>query len=339
MPTQINRIIIHELKKEATSSSAEIILFDSLIDAADNRIVGLVTQLNKRYKESNEKYGVFDPEAPTIFHSAFQSYFDNDEDQKFINFSRSAAQNLKDRIENIPAAKGGYLVFVDFNINYRFVGVFLVRNTSGISFRMSQSQFNIDDVQHIDVENLAMAGRINLNLFSGNETRYLSFINNKQDSVSKFFIQWISSTELESNKKDTENLYQLFKTVDIPIDPETGIAPDQTTFFNNIHSVIISAPGRRVTLRGLSEELFGDPEFLIRECESRGIRINGEFKADAQVLKKFVHVKVKADNIDLAFPLNAYRNTVSFDENNQNRIIIESQRLAEKIREIINDTE
>jgi nucleoid-associated protein len=335
MSTLINRIIIHELKKEVKSSSAEITLTNSLIDSTDSRIVGLVTSLNRRYKDSNEKYGIFNPQDPTIFHTAFQSYFENDSDEDFIAFSRDAAQNLKDRIENIPPAKGGYLVFVDFNTTMRFVGVFLVRNTSGISFHLSSSHFNIDDVQHIDVENLAMAGRINLDLFEINETRYLSFINNKQDFVSKFFIQWISSTDLESNKKDTESLYQLLKTINIPVDTETGVAPDRTTFLNNVHNIIISSPDKRVSLRTLSQELFDDPEFILREAEARNMRINGDFKADSQVLKKFIYVKVKADNIDLAFPMEVYREIISFDEQNENRIIIESQRLADKIRDAI----
>lgn len=336
MSTRINRIIIHELIKEVKSSSAEITLTNRLIDSTDNRIIGLVTQLNKRYRDNNEKYGIFNSEDPSVFHTAFQTYFDNDSDEDFISFSRDAAQNLKDRIENIPPAKGGYMVFVDFNTTMRFVGVFLVRNTSGISFHLSSSQFNIDDVQHLDVENLAMAGRINLNLFERNETRYLSFINNKQDSVSKFFIQWISSTDLESNKQDTESLYQLLKSIDIPIDTETGGAPDRTTFLNNVHSIIISSPDKKVLIRTLSQELFDDSELILREAEVRGMRINGEFKADSQVLKKFIHVKVKADSIDLAFPMSVYRDIVSFDENNENRIIIESQRLADKIRDAIN---
>lgn len=335
----INRIIVHELEKEATKTSAKLNLFDSLVDEKDTRILHLVDELNNRYRENNQKYGVFNDEDPSDFHNEFKTYYERDSNKSFISFTKESSRSLKDRIENIAAAKGGFLVFVDYKIHDRFFAVFLVRNTEGISFRISSNQFDIDDVQHIDVENLAMACRINLNLFENDELRYLSFINNKSDSVSKFFLQWISSKDLETNKQDTENLYQLLKLVPLPIDQKTGESEDRSTFLNRAHSIIINTFERKVNLVSLSKALFDDENILSNQCEKNNTRINSVFTANRSVLRKFVHVKVKADRIELGFPLELYKNYVRIDENDPNQIIINSEKLAAKIKQSIEENE
>lgn len=333
MSTQINRIIIHELKKEATSSSAEVVLFDSLINSLEPRIINLVGALNKKYRESNETYGIFNSQEPTVFHDQFSQYFTANTDAQFIAFSQEATRDLRRIVSSIAPAKGGFLLFVHYRTTQPFVGVFLVRNTEGISFTMNNDEFNIDDVEHIDFENLAMACRINLDLFSAAERRYLSFINTKSDFLSKYFTLWISSTDLETFKQDTNNLHALIRAVEIPANPDTGEIVDRTTLLNSIHTHIQNSPGKRVVLREISQRFFFSDDYLLDQCEEKNIRISGEFKADTQALKKFVHIKVKGDLIDLAFPLTDYNGRVRIDENNQDRIIITSQRLADEIRE------
>lgn len=336
---KINRIIVHELEKEATKTSAKINLFDSLVDDKDYRILHLIDELNRKYGENNQKYGVFNEDDPSDFHDEFKKYHAQDSDKSFISFTKESSKNLKERIESISAAKGGVLIFVDYKINGRFFAVFLVRNTEGISFRINSDQFDIDDVLHIDVENLAMACRINLNLFEKNERRYLSFINNKSDSVSKFFLQWISSKDLETNKQDTESLYHLLKVIPLPIDNKTGLPEDRSIFLNRAHSIIINTFERKVNLDSLSKALFDDENILSNKCEENNIRINSVFTANRTVLKKFVHVKVKADRIELGFPLELYKNHVRIDENDPNQIIINSENLAAKVRQSIEENE
>lgn len=337
MAITINRIIIHELKKEVKQSAAQLVVSETVIpNIQDDRILNLVEQLNKRYRDSNEKFGVFNSATPTVFHQEFGLYANNLTELQFIQFTQNAAHDLRSRIENVPPAKGGYLLFADFNTTSRFIGVFLVRNTSGVSFNLVGNQFNINDVQHIDVENLAMACRVNHLRHQEDENRYLSFIHNKQDHVSNFFKQWIASTDLESNKEDTLNLHELIKLLPVPANNETGEIPELIAFLDIVYQTIKSFPNQKVNLRTLSEILYGDEDYLSEAAESNDLRINSEFKADNTVLRKFVQVKVKADGIDLTFPLSAYRELIEIDENNSDVIIIRSERLANKISQFIN---
>lgn len=336
---KINQIIIHELVKEGGSIGANLIHYSSVIDNADVRVVKLVNEINKRYKNRNETYGVFDSEKTTEFHTSFEAYFkSNLSEKKFIEFSILASKDLEKRIDSNAPAKGGYLIFVNYEASRHFVGVFLVRNTLGLSFSTNNKnkEFNIDDVQHVDFENLAMACRINVEAYRKTEIRYLSFINTKADEMSKYFTRWISSSDTETNKEDTERFYDLICEIEPPADKETGEIISKTDFLDRIHKNVLSIPGRLINIRDISNSFFDDSNHLSNEMERLNMQMNGEFKAHSTSLKKFVEIKASADLVELSFPHSVYKTIVSFDENDRNKIIINSEKLATKILAMIN---
>lgn len=336
---KINHIIIHELAKEGGSVGAKLTTYSSVIDNEDKRVVKLVTEINNRYKNRNETYGVFDTEKTTEFHTAFDTYFKGKlTEEKFVEFSILASKDLETRIDSNAPAKGGYLIYVNYEASRHFVGVFLVRNTLGLSFNTNNKnkEFNIDDVQHVDFENLAMACRINVEAYRKTEIRYLSFINTKADEMSKYFTRWISSNDTETNKEDTERFYDLMCEIDPPVDTETGEIISKIDFLDRIHKNVLSVPGRLINLREISNSFFDDPNHLSNEMERLQMQMNGEFKAHSTVFKKFVEIKATADLVELSFPHSVYKTIVSFDENDKNKIIINSEKLATKILAMIN---
>lgn len=333
----ITHIVIHELEKESGKTRASLTLFDSAINSTDTRVINLITELNNRYRNRSETYGVFDKSNPTIFHSSFENYFKKNTEEAFIEFSKLSSKDLKTRIEGIAAAKGGYLIFVHYEHIRKYVGIFLVRNTVGVSFKkdIDGHKFNIADVQHIDFENLAMACRINLDAYQGEGIRYLSFINKKSDDMSHFFTRWISSTDTETNEEDTNNLYNLLHQVELPLDEETKTPIDIFILLDRVYTSIKSTPGRVVNIRNLSASLFGDADYLPNYIEENNIIINGEFKAHPRAIYKFIRVRAKADEVELSFPRTAYKKIVRFDERDPSQIIITSEKLVNEIKTML----
>lgn len=334
----INHIIIHELYKEGGAVGAKLTTYSSVIDNKDLRVIKLVNEINNRYKNRNETYGVFDSANATEFHSAFNTYFEAGlKEKEFIEFSKSASKDLETRIDSNAPAKGGYLIFVNYKANRHFVGVFLVRNTLGLSFTKidDKKEFNIDDVQHVDFENLAMACRINIEAYSKTEIRYLSFINTKADEMSKYFTRWISSCDTETNKEDTQKFFDLICAVESPVDEKTKEKINKVELLDRIHKYVLSVPGRMINVRDISNSFYGDPNYLSTELERLEMQMNGEFKAHSTVFKKFVEIKASADQVELSFPHSVYKTIVRFDENDKSQIIIKSEKLASKIHDMI----
>lgn len=338
---KISHVIIHELEKDSGKIGANLILFDNVVNANDKRVTKLITELNNRYKNRSETYGVFDKKNPTVFHKAFEKYYKSKSEEEFISFSKSAAEDLKIRIDSNAPAKGGYLIFTSYEQNRKYVGVFLVRNTLGLSFKSNakQNKFDIDNVQHIDFENLAMACRISIDSYRKSEIRYLSFINKKGDEMSQYFTRWISTTDNETNEQDTKLLYELLHKVPTPIDPETDKEIERFAFLDKVYTAVKSTPGKIINIRSLSETFYGNPDFLPNHIETFNMSINGEFKAHPTVLRKFIHVRAKADNIELAFPHTVFRTLVRFDQRDSTQIIIKSEKLVAKIQEMLNSEE
>jgi nucleoid-associated protein YejK len=336
----ISRVVIHELEKQQGIVGANLTAFDSTIDHTDEKVVDLIKELNNRYRNRNETYGIFDNEDPTVFHKSFDKYHEKQTDKTFVDFTKDASTDLKIRVNNIPSAKGGYLIFAHYEYFQNFVSVFLVRNTTGLTLKKSAlgKKFDLDNVQHIDFENLAMACRINLDNFKKEDMRYLSFISKKgDDNTSKFFTGWLSSCPLESNKEDTQGLFSLFQNVDLPIDIETGESRTRQELLEFVHTVIKNTSKGTVNIRNISKAIYDDENFLPTYIEQNKIIINGEFKAHPSTLKKFIHIKAKADNVELSFPHTAYRSIVRFDERDPSQIIVRSQSLVDQIRLSLNN--
>ena len=338
---KLTHVIIHELDKEGGKIGASLNLFDSTIDSSSDKVIKLIRELNERYKNRSESYSVFDKNNPTVFHTSFDTYYKSREKKDFIKFSKQSSTDLKTRIDSISQAKGGYLIFAHYEHNRKYVGVFLVRNTLGLSFKadVKHNKFNINDVQHIDFENLAMACRISLDSYRKKEVRYLSFINKKGDEMSQYFTRWISSSETETNEEDTKQLYGIFNMLEPPVDEETSKPLERSDFLDRIYSSIKNKPGRMVNLRTLSEEFYGNTDYINDYIEKNGIIINGEFKAHPQALRKFIQIRAKADNIELSFPQSAFRSAVKLDENDQSQIIIKSEKLVQEIKSMIHREE
>lgn len=334
---EIKQIIIHELEKEVGETNAKIKLYDDLLDVEDKRIIRLLAELNSRYKYRNENYGIFDAKKPTAFHSTFESYYKAQSDSHFIKFTQVSANDLRDRIESVAPAKGGFLIFARYKQIKDFVGVFIVRNTTGFSFSRGSKKFNIDSVEHIDFENLAMACRINVAAFKRKDIRYLSFIGKSSDDMSRYFTKWVSSANTETNAEETRKLYDLLNAVETPKDKETGKTYKREEFLDKVYHYINNSPGKTVNLSGLGERFWEDSKYLIDFAEKNDIILNGEFKANPKELRNFVEIRAKADNVEIAFPKSEFRKKVRLDNKLKDQIIITSQKLADEIRNLISN--
>lgn len=326
----IHQVIIHELQKYGGKTGAKLRSSNSIMDSSNVEVINLITELNNRYRHRNENYGVFDDQNQTRFHSEFRQFFDTRSDEAFIDFTKNVANDLREKVDTVAPAKGGYLVFANYSDQRDFLGVFLIRDTQGVILRRNSQvrTFDIGKVEHIDFEKMAMACRINLQSFSNGTGRYLSFINRKSDSISKYFTSWISSTDTESNEQDTLYLYKILKELDLPKD-EKGNQYERDVFLDGVYRFINSIPEKQVNLRDIGQKYYGDENLLINYAHENEIPINTEFKGHSTVLKRFIQIRAKADNIELAFQHSQFKSAVRIVGKDQ--IVITSESLVNKV--------
>lgn len=335
---KVHKVIIHELHKPLGSSGAKLSKSLSLMDNTLENVIKIIEELNRRYRRKNEKQGIFDDLNPTIFHQSFDTFHKNISDKTFIAFSHSSAENLKDRIEGIGAAKGGYLVYAYYDDYRPYCSVFFVRDTTSIAFKRNKSvqSFDLNKVRHIDFEKLAMACRINVEAFKEENSKYLSFIHTKSDDLSQYFVRWISTRDTVTSEEDTNLLLKALKKMPLPKPSEGALPYEREKVIYNAYSQIKASPTNTVNVNDMSKTLFDDEDYLPNYLHQNHPEVPNEFKAHSAALRKFVRVYAKADEVEINFHPNALKNgVIKFNENNKNQLIINSKDLVEQIKESI----
>ncbi len=109
----IKYLIVHELIKETQQTEARIELSKDCLPITD-RSKRLIGQLNSRYDREIIQYAKFDRDNGKLFPEEYEKYHANPSEETFLELTQRALRNLRDQIQNILLAKGGYLVFFDY---------------------------------------------------------------------------------------------------------------------------------------------------------------------------------------------------------------------------------
>ncbi|MCW3789272.1 nucleoid-associated protein [Plebeiibacterium sediminum] len=331
---KVNKIIVHQIITEMHSSHVELESSNSLMKLSEKEET-LVNELNKRYKKhSTLTYAIFDDNPqPKDFQFLLDNYLDSFDDEDFISFSNKSIEILKKDLESKSASKGGYFVFVDYEIRDRFIGIFLIRNTNGQILKKINDTFQVDELMHIDFEKLAFGCRINLKSYQNEESkdRYLAFVQNKGDSTSKYFSEWIAIKNEQNNKVDSEKLMDICTKIEVPND-EKGNQMRRDDFMKNVSEYCSNLKGQNLNLWDLGRRFYPDDEYkIINYVDNNNIEINRNFKPVISVLNKFLNIDAEAENIKIKFPKKYYKSKKVELNKDKTSVIIHSTELAKKI--------
>lgn len=318
---QINSLIIHEIRKEAnTTNSATLYLSNSLLDVSNENVIKIVTSLEDSFSRKTLKRAKFSEDG-------FKEDFQNFRSIDIMNFSDVLTRKLKNKIDSISPAKGGYLVFAKYTTTQDFLAIFLVRNTEGSRLIPSDGSWDLDSTQYLDVEHFAMGAKINLSILNGDsEDRYISLVRGNTD-ISSYFEAWIGLDDPKQENKDAQALYNIANQIEL-LDGMTRDSLKRTIF-----DYAKSSTGKVVNLRDLSTYIFQDENYITNYCETNNIDIDGEFKLAGANLNRFYKVSVKANNIELTFPRSSFNpNEIEIIDG---QVVIHSTELAQRIQNAI----
>jgi nucleoid-associated protein len=330
---EVQHIVVHYLIKNEKEQKAEIDLSRNLLKL-DQMSLDLVEQLDASYRRKVITYAVFDEADGRVFPREFQKYIECVEPGAFLQFSRATAVDLARRIENISLAKGGFLVYARYRVNDRnYLAIYLIRDTTGMLFKKDETlaAYTINPIQHLDLDKLAMACRVDIGTYLAQNGRYLSFIKKNLSDISEYFINWVSATGRENNKIITKTFYDLINLAELPKDAD-GLEIPREEFRTRIHDYVMSVPAPVVNLRDLSKRFYADEEYLAKVAIKNNITPDTEFQADNIMMKKFIRIDLEADGLHLRFRRDAYPWKIHFDANNKNVVIIDSAKFAGELR-------
>jgi len=314
----IKSVAIHEITKEVNKTSAEVFCSTELLDVNDSNIQRIINSLDESFTKKTLRRAKF---SDSGFKEEIKDF------GKFVMLKDSEAltTKLKNNIQGISSAKGGYLIFAEVESKHKFLAIFMVRNSDGTKLKQSGSSWDLDSTQYLDTEHFAMGVKINLTLLNGtSEERYISLARGNTD-ISQYFESWVGVDDSKEENIDADALYGVANKIDLP--PEIT---SRDEFKKAIFDYAKAQPSRTVNLRELSQFLYSDAEKMPKYCQDNDIDIDGEFKLTGRNLSKFFKVSVKADGIELAAPRSSFNpNMISYQGD---KVMIHSSSLVQAIK-------
>ena len=318
----IKSLIIHEINKEVNSTTADMYLSDEALDIEDKNSRHIVDALDNAFNKKTHSMA-------KLSDNGFQSKIPNFTQYNLVEVSKDLATVLRDSIQSISTARGGYLVFAEYKKQHDFLAVFLVRNTQGTKLIQKGKSYDLDSTQYLDIEHFAMGVKINVSILQSNsDNRYVSLARGNTD-IARYFENWVGLDDAKQENKDADALYEIANLIEPPI----NVGRDELK--RKIFNFAKEHPTKNVNLRELSQFLYEDENIIPAYATTHNIDIDGEFKLSGQKLKKFYKISVKADNIELSAPRSSFNpSKINIDGD---IVTIHSQALAQELQSNIND--
>ncbi len=322
MPLTIHRIIVHYLDKKERTTYADIDYSSEMltIDAFATKLTDELQ--NSISANSSIKNAAFKEDETNIFTNRLRDYLEDSTDGNFIFFSKSL-ELLKTKVEKQPFAKGGYYLFSDYTINdSRYIAIVLLRKKSGINIIKEGSKYTLDGSENINIEKIAMAARLNYDIFNdiGDDRKYLAIITTQSDGeVSEYFKEWVLAAGMIKNTVNTDRLMKIIKTIDLPED-EDGNEITRSDFQRAVYEYARTNKGRRVNIYNMSEHFFGpNAKTAIKDfADANKIVLDPEFRVGGK-WKNLITIKVSVPGIIL---------NVDFDKINENDVDVQEDQIV-----------
>jgi len=324
MEIEILKYTIHLLAKEAQKTSANLD-FSKEVMTSDEFSIALMTEIHKSITESPSlKNTHFKDNETNVFTNTLNDYLSTNESEEFYKFSESL-EDLKNKIEKISFAAGGYYLFVDYEIEKkRYIAVVLLRKKSGINISKVGGTYKLMNAENINIDKIAIAFRLNLQIFAeeSDDRNYLALITTQQNGeVSKYFREWVLAAGYIKNDKNTANLITIIKSIDLPNDENgNSIYKNHNDFQKAIYEYAKPRGSRAINLRDMGKHFYGEGNEMVflDFATENNIILDNEFVRNPAAWKTLVTIRARVEGVEL---------NVDFNKINKSDVVLEGERI------------
>ncbi len=197
----IQNIVLHRVIRE-NNATPTLQNSDALMPKSNAVANEFVEKLIISFKNKRPTYGSFQNDEKVYpFQTLVKTYISK---KDFLDFTINSMRLLKKEID-VPSAKGGYVVFVHYEMNNEeFLSTVMLEKAT--HFGVDDNSLDLTKLSALDLEKLARGNRLNITKWqSGNKETYLAFIKGTRN-VSSYFQKFIGNTDLTSAKVNSKSL-------------------------------------------------------------------------------------------------------------------------------------
>lgn len=320
----LHRIVMHKIEKTGTTGTTQ--LRNALLDVSTLDIKKFAQAVSFSYhKRSSKEFGRFKSSPTPTYENLIKTYTDGEEsDEKFLTFSKDAANHLKDEMNKKPTSTGGYLIFADYSMNDRFIMAVLLNNKAG--YTVDEASLAINMIKELNTDQIAMAGFINMSIYQNpdDDRRYLSFMKGLKN-ISDYFVAFIGADEDKATSRDMTRTFvgalrDFFKSKEYEADEVSRL--EQSVYS---HCEDKRSNKEPVTIKAISALINPDNtdeffEFTQGEDYQLSTTIESIDKSQIDRLKMY---KYSGDGMTLSFKRSLFENGKITLTENDTKLVIE----------------
>ncbi|MEM1357822.1 MAG: nucleoid-associated protein [Bacteroidota bacterium] len=286
----VHHLIVHELKKQPEAAEAELILSKAPLPITEQAIE-LIARLDQIFERKNDLLqGFLAAPDESLFPAYYESWLMEGRDRNnFLTFSNDTMQVLRQSLQGVIGAKGGYLLYADYTMEeQRMLGIFMIRDTPGMIFVEEEEALKLHTTQYLDVDHMAMAVR----LLSG-KGRNVQLIRHArtQSSISQYFTDWVGLDRPETSAELTHNFLEMVEELPIPKDKETGYAMNEGEFEKALVKYAAKQPQQTIRVKEFDEFFYGNEKPLQEMLADGDGSLDEGFRVDKRSLRKQFYLR------------------------------------------------
>lgn len=310
----LKRLIAHLISKEARSKLVDVWFRDKPLPVESELAQGFLGQLRNAFQRRNPVGGAFRTTGGTMppFQQLLLRYLDERSEAAFVSFSTNATSVLKETMGRELLARGGYIVFAEYEINAEsFLLVALLNTTAKPSF---DNSLNLIASTSLDLDHLRHAARINIGRVRDADAGALLFVSERTAGVSAYFVDFVGCEEQARPDTQGKMLYSALQSwaqaAQFSTEERGEMMAKAFEHWNECRK-----QGRSMTLSAIANRLSPDsPEKLLQHLGSESYQLEGEFPPPPpNVMKRFIRFSFNAEGIKLEFDRNEWENRISVD--------------------------
>ncbi|MGQ5522124.1 nucleoid-associated protein [Chitinimonas sp. PSY-7] len=314
----IRNLVIHHLQKDAHGPATIALRAGQLpITASAQR---LVDKLCKQYGERVGKgYGRFEEDEDNFPMPRFVRQHVVEEAIDFITLAQLMMQHLLTRVEQEQLANGGHVLIarVD-NGAADFLLVAIISEAVGTSMT---EDLDIIETIHLDLTNLRVAGRIDLDAWRRGAERYISFLKGRGE-VANYFKLFLGCNDVVVALRETQKLVQgLAQFAESQALPPT----QRDQLFERAHVFLdeLGDEGLPLSLDQIANKAWPDaPERLQNQLADQDLALSSGFIPDKRAIKPLVRFKANAPQWKLEFDRSSLRSgAVIYDKHSDTLVL------------------
>lgn len=301
MATQIDNVIVHKLLKEAHARVADLDLRAQpvLVSPVVQRLVDTIFE--SYAKKPSKGFGRFEDDAneyPVQRH--LREHLGGE--VEFVEHSRRLMGHLQTRAAAEPLATGGYvLIALTRDGAQRYLLIAVVTDSLGAAITEA---LDVVESVRLELNQLRVAGRVDLGRWLDGEDRYVSFLKGRGD-IAEYFKLFLGCNDVHipkvESKKLVEGLRQFAAVKQLTPEAKDALLAAAHAYLSNL-----SKTGAPVQLGAMSNHLWPDePEAMSNVLGGDALALNDGFVPDGRVLRTLLKLEGKSANWKLSFDRSA----------------------------------